>query len=68
MFVVCAFDITGLERPALASLPRRDLPLVLGVVIAVSLVVAVAALPLDVVLAIVDPRIAGALSSAAPSV
>ena len=59
MFVETAFNIPGLGRLAFRALPRQDLPVLLGVMIAVSLVTVVAALLLDVVLSVVDPQIAG---------
>ena len=59
MFVETAFNIPGLGRLAYRALPRQDLPVLLGVMIAVSLVTVVAALLLDVVLSVVDPRVVG---------
>ena len=59
MFVETAFNIPGLGRLAYDALPRQDLPVLLGVMIAASLVTVIAVLLLDIVLSFVDPRIAG---------
>ena len=59
MFVETAFNIPGLGHLAYSALPRQDLPVLLGVMIAVSLVTVVAVLLLDIVLSIVDPQITG---------
>lgn len=59
MFVETAFNIPGLGRLAYRALPRQDLPVLLGVMIAASLVTVVAVLLLDIVLSIVDPQIVG---------
>ncbi len=58
MFVETAFNIPGLGRLAYRALPRQDLPVLLGVLLAVSLVTVVAVLLLDIVLSLVDPAIA----------
>ena len=59
MFVETAFNIPGLGRLVYTALPRQDLPVLLGVMIAVSLVTVVAVLLLDIVLSVVDPQIVG---------
>jgi peptide/nickel transport system permease protein len=59
MFVETAFNIPGLGHLAYSALPRQDLPVLLGVMIAVSLVTVFAVLLLDIVLSIVDPQITG---------
>ena len=59
LFVEAAFNIPGLGHLAYGALPRQDLPVLLGVMIAVSLVTLAAVLLLDIVLSLVDPQIAG---------
>ncbi len=58
MFVEAAFNIPGLDQLAYDALPRQDLPVLLGVMIAASSVTVVSVFLLDIVLSIVDPRIA----------
>jgi peptide/nickel transport system permease protein len=57
MFVERVFDIPGLGRLAFASVRRRDLPVLLGVILTVSLVTIVASSVLDIVLRLADPRV-----------
>lgn len=57
VFVERVFGLPGIGSLALESLPRRDVPVVLGVVIAVMLVVLVLNVVADLVYSLVDPRV-----------
>jgi len=61
LFVERAFRIPGIGTLAVSSLQRRDLPVVLGVVVTVSLVVVLCNLAADVALGILDPRVGGGM-------
>ncbi len=59
LFVERAFGIPGVGTLTITSLQRRDLPILLGVVVLVSLAVVVCNLIADLVLGVLDPRIGG---------
>jgi peptide/nickel transport system permease protein len=60
IFVEHVFQVPGLGFLAFNAIPRRDLPVILGVLVFVSLVIVVFSLVLDVIHALVDPRITSA--------
>jgi peptide/nickel transport system permease protein len=57
VFVESVYGLPGVGRTALAALGRRDLPVIMGVVLVVTLVIAVVNLIVDVLYAWLDPRI-----------
>jgi peptide/nickel transport system permease protein len=57
MFVERVFNIPGLGRMLVLAVPRRDLPVILGIMVVVSAFVLVLNLLLDVLYGILDPRI-----------
>jgi peptide/nickel transport system permease protein len=57
MFVERVFDIPGLGRLLVLAIPRRDLPVIMGVMIVVAAFVLVLNLFLDLLLGALDPRI-----------
>ncbi|MDQ3992985.1 MAG: ABC transporter permease [Actinomycetota bacterium] len=57
VFVERVFGLPGLGTLALESLPRRDVPVILGVVVAVMIVVLVLNLIADLVYSLIDPRV-----------
>jgi peptide/nickel transport system permease protein len=60
IFVEHVFQVPGLGFLAFNAIPRRDLPVILGVLVFVSLVIVAFSLVLDVIHALVDPRITSA--------
>ena len=59
LFVERAFRIPGIGMLTISSLQRRDLPVILGIVVVVSLVVVVCNLIAELVLGVLDPRVGG---------
>ena len=59
IFVERAFRIPGIGTLTITSLQRRDLPVLMGIVVVVSLVVVVCNLIADLVLGVLDPRVGG---------
>ena len=57
MFVERVFDIPGLGRLLMLAIPRRDLPVILGIMVVVSAVVLLLNLFLDILYRVIDPRI-----------
>lgn len=57
MFVERVFDIPGLGRMLVLAAPRRDLPVILGVMVVVSGFVLLLNLFLDILYGLIDPRI-----------
>ncbi len=57
MFVERVFDIPGLGRLLVLAIPRRDLPVIMGVMVVVAACVLVLNLFLDLLLGALDPRI-----------
>ena len=57
IFVEHVFQIPGLGFLTFNAIPRRDLPVILGVLVFISFVIVVLSLVLDVVHALLDPRI-----------
>ncbi|MBD0347948.1 MAG: ABC transporter permease, partial [Thermoleophilia bacterium] len=57
VFVERVFGLPGIGSLALESLPRRDAPVILGVVVSVMIVVLVLNLIADLVYSVIDPRI-----------
>jgi peptide/nickel transport system permease protein len=66
VFVERVFGLPGLGSLALESLARRDMPMIVGVVIAVMVVVLVLSLIADVVYTLIDPRVRLASESVEP--
>jgi peptide/nickel transport system permease protein len=66
IFVERVFEIPGLGRLLTQAIPRRDLPVILGVMIVVSLVVLLLNLFIDIAYGFIDPRITLAPSSRRP--
>lgn len=60
LFVERAFRIPGIGMLTISSLQRRDLPVILGIVVLVSVVIVVCNLIADLALAVLDPRVGGA--------
>lgn len=61
LFVERAFRIPGIGMLTITSLQRRDLPVILGIVVAVSLVIVVCNLVADLALGVLDPRVGGGM-------
>lgn len=61
VFVERAFRIPGVGMLALSSLQRRDLPVILGIVLGVSFLVVIGNLIADIALGMLDPRVGGRL-------
>ncbi len=59
LFIERAFRIPGIGMLTITSLQRRDLPVILGIVIVVSLVIVVCNLIADIALGALDPRVGG---------
>jgi peptide/nickel transport system permease protein len=59
LFVERAFRIPGIGMLTITSLQRRDLPVILGVVVVVSVVIVVCNLIADLTLGVLDPRVGG---------
>lgn len=59
LFIERAFRIPGIGMLTITSLQRRDLPVILGIVIVVSLVIVVCNLIADLALGALDPRVGG---------
>lgn len=59
LFVERAFRIPGIGMLTITSLQRRDLPVILGVVVIVSMVIVICNLVADLALGVLDPRIGG---------
>jgi peptide/nickel transport system permease protein len=59
LFVERAFRIPGIGMLTITSLQRRDLPVILGVVVIVSIVIVVCNLIADLALGVLDPRVGG---------
>ncbi len=59
LFVERAFRIPGVGMLTITSLQRRDLPVILGIVVIVSLVIVVCNLIADLALGVLDPRVGG---------
>lgn len=57
IFVERVFEIPGLGRLLAIAIPRRDLPVILGVMIVVSVVVLLLNLFIDIAYGFIDPRI-----------
>ena len=57
IFVETVFGLPGLGQLLYEALARSDLPVILGVVIVVSVAVAIANLVADIVYALLDPRV-----------
>jgi peptide/nickel transport system permease protein len=58
LFVEYVFRIPGLGLLTVTAIPRRDLPIILGVIVVVSVIVVLVNLLVDVLYAAADPRIA----------
>ncbi|MFD5558557.1 ABC transporter permease [Streptomyces sp. NPDC127068] len=52
-----AFNLPGLGQAVLSAISERDLPIILGVTLVTSLAVIVANLAVDVLYAVIDPRV-----------
>ena len=61
LFVERAFRIPGVGMLTIMSLQSRDLPVLLGIVVTVSVVIVVCNLVADLVLGVLDPRIGGCM-------
>ena len=61
LFVERAFRIPGVGMLTIMSLQSRDLPVLLGIVVTVSVVIVVCNLVADLVLGVLDPRIGGGM-------
>lgn len=61
LFVERAFRIPGIGMLTISSLQRRDLPVILGIVLVVSLAVVICNLVADLVLGVLDPRVGGGM-------
>lgn len=59
LFIERAFRIPGLGMLTITSLQRRDLPVILGIVVVVSLVIVLCNLIADLALGALDPRVGG---------
>jgi len=59
LFVERAFRIPGIGMLTITSLQRRDLPVILGVVVIVSIVIVICNLVADLALGVLDPRVGG---------
>ena len=59
IFVERAFRIPGIGTLTITSLQRRDLPVLMGIVVVVSLAVVVCNLIADIALGVMDPRLGG---------
>lgn len=57
VFVERVFGLPGLGSLALESLPRRDVPVILGVVVFVMMVVLVLNVIADLIYSLIDPRV-----------
>jgi peptide/nickel transport system permease protein len=57
IFVERVFEIPGMGRLLAQAVPRRDLPVILGVMIVVSVVVLLLNLFIDIVYGLIDPRV-----------
>jgi len=58
MFVEQAFEIPGLGHMLVQAAPRRDLPVIFGIMVVVAAFVLVLNLVLDILYGLIDPRIA----------
>lgn len=67
MFIETVFRIPGLGFLVVNAIPRRDLPVLLGVTIVVATVIILCSLVLDILYARVDPRIESPLARRAAS-
>jgi peptide/nickel transport system permease protein len=67
MFIETVFRIPGLGFLVVNAIPRRDLPVLLGVTIVVATVIILCSLVLDILYARVDPRIGSPLARRAAS-
>ncbi len=61
LFVERAFRIPGIGMLTITSLQGRDLPVVLGIVVVVSVVIVICNLIADLALGVLDPRIGGGM-------
>lgn len=61
LFVERAFRIPGIGMLTITSLQRRDLPVILGIVLVVSVVVVICNLIADLALGVLDPRVGGGM-------
>lgn len=61
LFVERAFRVPGIGMLTISSLQRRDLPVLLGIVVIVSIVIVVCNLLADIALGILDPRVGGGM-------
>lgn len=59
LFVERAFRIPGIGLLTISSLQRRDLPVILGIVVVVSVAIVICNLIADVVVGVLDPRVSG---------
>lgn len=59
LFVERAFRIPGIGMLTITSLQRRDLPVILGIVVIVSIVIVICNLIADLALGLLDPRVGG---------
>ena len=57
LFIEEAFTLPGMGHLLILSLGNRDIPTILGIVLAVSVVVVVANLVVDILYSLLDPRI-----------
>ena len=67
MFIETVFRIPGLGFLVVNAIPRRDLPVLLGVTVVVAVVIILCSLVLDILYARVDPRIGSPLARRAAS-
>lgn len=68
LFVERVFQIPGLGFMVANALPRRDMPVILGVIVFVSLVIIVCNLLVDLLYGLLDPRIGAVAVSSRRSV
>jgi peptide/nickel transport system permease protein len=66
IFVEHVFRVPGLGFLAFNAIPRRDLPVILGVLVFVSLVIVLLSLIVDVLHAVLDPRITSPVAVRTP--
>ena len=63
LFIERIFQIPGLGFMVANALPRRDMPVILGVIVFVSLLIVLCNLLVDLLYGILDPRVSGLAAS-----
>jgi peptide/nickel transport system permease protein len=57
IFIETVFGLPGMGKLLVSSLPRRDLPVIMGIVLVISLAVSIANTIVDIVHGVLDPRV-----------